>query len=500
MKIPMKLDSMPDRGGKPSVRELLSLVDFNPLKGTIDLSGARIVMQRANVGHIMREELRSLLGEEATRVFLLRQGYLTGRADARFVQEMWPMLSIGDAFTAGTRLHTFTGTVRVETVHNDFDFKRGRFSGEFIWHTSVEAEQIAQNGLRTSEPCCWTLVGYASGYATAFFGKPILYKEISCIAQGKDHCRVIGKPLEDWKPDDPAVIRFKEQIIPREPTRPAAHPKASRAVTGANPISAPIEEALRLCFDAGQPCIVSGPDDSGRRRALCAVVCPQTAEPEWLDGATLTVGALDEFRKTSKQPVLIDRIEQCSRAVQHRLSQGRAPFHGLTTASPKQLRSDRRIETAFFSVIAVGIVVMPAFQDRTEIERRNVVGWLSQEVATRFRTQVPDAETIAALAATDRLIGLSQVTGVLKRLALSQGDLQSAISAFARPVQDSTSDPRLEGWISDTLSAGVLDVNALERKVRSTAFDLEDGNLAAAARRLGLTRAQLAYRMKADAD
>ena len=28
----------------------------------------------------------------------------------------------------------FTGTVRVETLHNDFDFRNDRFSGDFLWH------------------------------------------------------------------------------------------------------------------------------------------------------------------------------------------------------------------------------------------------------------------------------------------------------------------------------------------------------------------------------
>lgn len=165
------------------------------------------------------------------------------------MRENWPTLSIGDAFTAGTRLHTLTGTVRVETVHNDFDFKRGRFSGEFIWHNSVEAEHIASKGLRTTEPCCWTLVGYASGYASSFFGKPIFYKEVTCIAQGKPHCRVVGKPLEDWKPDDPAVIRFRDRVLPREPVRPAMAAPSSRVSRAADPAVDPIT-ASRPRFSA----------------------------------------------------------------------------------------------------------------------------------------------------------------------------------------------------------------------------------------------------------
>src|SRR4051812_24334484 len=109
-----------DRGGRPTVRELLSSLVFNPVDGTIRLNGDRIVMQRAAVGAELRRELIRLLGQHEARVFLTRLGFLSGQADARFVRTRWPNLDPGDAFTAGTRLHTFSGVVRVETVYNDF--------------------------------------------------------------------------------------------------------------------------------------------------------------------------------------------------------------------------------------------------------------------------------------------------------------------------------------------------------------------------------------------
>jgi hypothetical protein len=113
-------------GGKPTVRELLSSLVFNPVDGTIRLNGERIMMQRAAVGSELRRELISLLGPHETRVFLIRLGFMSGRADARFIRSRWPSLDIGDAFTAGTRLHTFSGIVRVETVYNEFDFRTSR--------------------------------------------------------------------------------------------------------------------------------------------------------------------------------------------------------------------------------------------------------------------------------------------------------------------------------------------------------------------------------------
>ena len=501
MKIPVSTDALPDRGGKPSVRELLSSVNFNPIKGMIDLSGARIVMQRANVGHLMREALRDLLGEEETRVFLLRQGYLSGRTDARFVQENWPQLGIGDAFTAGTRLHTFTGTVQVETVHNDFDFRRGTFSGEFIWHNSVEAEQIARTGLRTAEPCCWTLVGYASGYATEFFGKPIFYKEMSCVAQGKASCRVIGKPLSDWKADDPAVIRFATRVLPREAGRPAPHTASTRRQPSDDAIVAPVRDSVMLRRHAGTGCILSGPPDSGRRHVLDALICPDSTTPVWHDGATLTVAELLASLKSTKQPVLIDRIDLCSAEVQRHLAANPSPspFFGLTTLSLAGLRTAPQIEPAFFSRLAVSLVVMPGLAEREATERMRIVAQLAAQVAQQMPTPRIDDDTVAALAQADALTGLSQITGVLQRQALLNESLPESIAALSRPRQDQSDDPRIAAWIDATLTSGFLDLDAVERKIRAAALAIEGGNLAAAARRLGLTRAQLAYRERVDA-
>ena len=49
MKAPLEPSTLLDRG-KPTIRELLSNLVFNPVDGTIRLNGDRIVMQRAAVG------------------------------------------------------------------------------------------------------------------------------------------------------------------------------------------------------------------------------------------------------------------------------------------------------------------------------------------------------------------------------------------------------------------------------------------------------------------
>ena len=49
MKAVFESSAMLDRGGKATMRELLSSMVFNPADGTIRLNGDRLVMQRSAV-------------------------------------------------------------------------------------------------------------------------------------------------------------------------------------------------------------------------------------------------------------------------------------------------------------------------------------------------------------------------------------------------------------------------------------------------------------------
>jgi transcriptional regulator with PAS, ATPase and Fis domain len=51
------------------------------------------------------------------------------------------------------------------------------------------------------------LLGYAISYSSFFLGRQIIYKEVSCRGCGDSHCRIIGKPAEQWD-DAEEVMRY----------------------------------------------------------------------------------------------------------------------------------------------------------------------------------------------------------------------------------------------------------------------------------------------------
>ena len=93
MKMPHQMTALMDRGSRPTVRELLSSLVFNPVDGTIRLNGDRLIMQRAAFGAELRSQLIRSLGEEEARSFLIRLGFQLGKNDAKFVRDSWHNLT-----------------------------------------------------------------------------------------------------------------------------------------------------------------------------------------------------------------------------------------------------------------------------------------------------------------------------------------------------------------------------------------------------------------------
>ena len=182
----------------PTVDDLAQSLLFTPGDGRIWLNDQRMLLLHASALGVIRRELVETIGHQQSRGLLTRVGYTSGAKDAEFIRRKWPDSELATAFNAGPRLHCLEGFVKVTPVRFEFDVDRGAFFAEFLWHDSSEAaESIATYGVG-STPACWMQLGYASGYASAFLGKLILYREVECMAMGAPHCRLIGRPADEW--------------------------------------------------------------------------------------------------------------------------------------------------------------------------------------------------------------------------------------------------------------------------------------------------------------
>lgn len=190
-----------------AVQDLRDRFVFDPDQADIRLGKRRMLLVDDLGLGIMRQELIQALGFERARGVFSRIGYGIGVTDARFAQEVRGEGNLLDIYRAGPQLHALKGAVRVEELAFQADFEAGHFYGEYLWHNSAEClSHLNQHGVGT-QPAGWQQSGYASGYASTFFGRPMVFRELECVAMGHQRCYLVGKPANEW-PDAEAELRW----------------------------------------------------------------------------------------------------------------------------------------------------------------------------------------------------------------------------------------------------------------------------------------------------
>jgi transcriptional regulator with AAA-type ATPase domain len=537
VKVSNDQEALLDRGGHPTLRELLSHLVFSPANGTLRLGNTRMVLQRTSFLSHLREEISQRHGRDEAMVLLMRLGFQAGVEDSKFVHSSWQHLDMGDAFTAGTRLHTVSGIVRVETVHNDFDFKKGKFSGEFLWHESAEASEHRKHYGDADAPVCWSLVGYASGYATNSLGKLIVYKETQCNAMGHRHCRVVGKPAEAWGEDDPTVQLFRKKIVPRVldgiPARNNSAVKwgspASEEVQNAPldlesltvlPVRAGLERAVR----AGFPLLITGPSGSGKMVAARYAANQITGvgkSPDILNCSELDTEKLRAAlthrnsraeRGAKRACIILQDIELLSEATQAFLEvhlreaarEGDAFVIAITGKSLLGFGVSPNFRPVLRQLLTFSSVAMPQLLDRPD-DLAPLSRGLIDRLAMRMRAPSKVVGP-SAMSALSKLVFKENIAGLEALLARAFMALAENDEIDGRAIEEAWN---LTSIIEGNVAKGEAISTLAEQALNCHGFELEElnqaiyalavrraeGNIAQAAKMLGISRAQLAYRL-----
>ncbi|PXW92306.1 regulatory Fis family protein [Sphaerotilus hippei] len=183
-------------------QELVSRLHFDAREGHIWLNGQRMVLLHNSAMGVLRRELIESLGLDRARGLITRMGYNCGANDAELARKLRQFDRPIDAVYIGPQLHMLEGVARIEKVMLELDEEAGHFLGEFNWHGSAEAEAHVQMYGIGSHTACWQQAGYASGFVSRFMGRPVVFRELQCRAQGATHCVIVGKPAEDWEDAD----------------------------------------------------------------------------------------------------------------------------------------------------------------------------------------------------------------------------------------------------------------------------------------------------------
>jgi len=174
---------------------------FNPEEGKLLFHDERMIIMSAEAFGLYMRELINIGGAQLCKIFLRRLGESTGRMDAKSIKERLNPDTDLDWLAFGPVIHTWEGIVKAVPEQIDYDRDAGTFIMKGTWDNSFFAEQYLKIIGPSKEAVCWMLTGYATGYASEFFGRKLLCKEPTCVAKGDERCRFEIRLGNEWGDD-----------------------------------------------------------------------------------------------------------------------------------------------------------------------------------------------------------------------------------------------------------------------------------------------------------
>ena len=525
--------------------------------GQIHLENERMVLLHTQALAALRGELIQTLGTHRTRGLLMRMGFEGGRRDAEMARRLAPNASDEDLLLIGPALHALEGVAHIKPTSLKLDIARGIFEMEANWDYSYEAElQIRDHGTNNDGPVCWMKLGYASGFASTLVGCTILFREVECMGCGHARCHVIGKTLEMWggkaaeevklmQPD-----RVADQLIAlQEQVSMLRHSLGNEINTGfmigASPTFLRAYELVEKVAQSQSTVLLLGETGVGKemfarsihalssRRSAPFVAVNCGALPENLVEAELFgvekgayTGAdrsrAGRFELAKGGTIFLDELGELSASAQVKmlrvLQTGEFERIGDTRTRTAEVRivaatnrnlTERMKEGGFradlfFRLNGFPITIPPLRERREDI----------LPLAAHFIRKICAREGKAITGMTDQakemLLAYSwpgnirELENVIERsviLAESGSEIDLPFmkdGPFLAPASPASATPETE-QISETdiahkVITGAIAIRDIEAKVIEIAVERSNGNLSEAARMIGISRRQLAYR------
>jgi DNA-binding NtrC family response regulator len=189
------------------LKRLREQLRFSPDTGHIRLFDQRMLLMHGFSMSELRRELIERLGQHTARGMFTRLGYQQGLEDHRGIRETLDG-SPETVVRVGPQLRQTQGYVQHTPLSVDVSLARAEFFGDFTWTDAWEAEAHLRHFGRSGCPVCWMGVGYASAMATAALGKPVLAREVECVAMGHPQCRAVMNTLDGWGAEADDDLQF----------------------------------------------------------------------------------------------------------------------------------------------------------------------------------------------------------------------------------------------------------------------------------------------------
>lgn len=222
--VPEELQSIFDQA-EENVKSYFKETICNPEDAEININDERYVLMRSSAisyefVDVFREFYSNRGDEEAIRIannFLFDIAHVLGKEDAKAFHKKMKLQDPVQKLSAGPVHFAYTGWANVEVLPESKPSPDSNFFMKYYHHNSFEAQAWIKAGRTSKLPVCTMNSGYSSGWCEESFGIPLTAVEISCEAQGADHCTFIMAPpdrIEEYLDRDEAVDSKSEYEVP----------------------------------------------------------------------------------------------------------------------------------------------------------------------------------------------------------------------------------------------------------------------------------------------
>ncbi|MFA7587923.1 MAG: sigma 54-interacting transcriptional regulator [Novosphingobium sp.] len=536
----------------PDYHDLASKLQFSPEMGRIWRDGERCVLLSNAALASWRGRLVAELGQEAASKFFWEIGFAEGARCAIGAKKLRPDRDFLDAFAVGPQAHALTGFGWTQIEHLESDPARGHFEGRFLVHDSIEAAiHLGAQG-QSTDPVCWMQTGFASGFATTFAGQPIIMRELECAGRGDAACLLAAKPQSEWHQLD----ELEKSAAPVIMTERGVY--AGETVIGVSAGFLAAKTMIERTATSDATLLFMGETGVGKevlaklahrlssRKAKPFVALNCAAIPEGLIEAELfgvakgaytgaVVARPGRFELANGGTLFLDEIATLSPLAQTKIlraiQEGEFERVGdtrttkvevrLIAASNVELTEAVRAGTfradLFYRISTLPVRVPPLRQRREDIPV--LLEHFRLRYSRRHDRTVPGfaARAINALLVYDFPGNVRELERMVERAVLLADDGRAidlrhlfleTDNLELNPVMGLTSDGRIAAADTaddrDDLVRQMLDLivdgggslQEMEQMVIREALEASGGNVARAARTLGLTRRQLALRLE----
>lgn len=551
----------------PADDDLRQLVRFSTDDGLIWLAGQRMLLLHSASLSALRREMLNTVGVEHTRRMLLRSGYASGERDALLARQIRPGASLFDMFAVGPQLHGLEGAVRATPEVFEVDEQAGRLRCVVRWDHSWEAEAHVREWGPQNEPACWMLLGHASGYASAFFRRPAIFRESQCAASGHSHCLIEGRFVEEW-PDgellardyapESMLVHLDELQSQVEALRTRLQPIDRQGpLLGQSQAFTKAVSLLQKAATTQVTVLLTGETGVGKERfasALhamspradkpfvavnCAALPSELIESELFGaekgaftGATTT--RIGRFERAHGGTLLLDELGELPLSAQAKLLRVLQSGEVERLGSAQTIKIDVRVVAATNVDLEKAVeegrfrrdllyrlniypIHIPALRERIDDIELLAMHLLKKYSALHNKSVAGLSDRATAALRSHHWPGnVRELENLMERglILTSAGELIDVDALFPQwcagdqaiidaqgflaqenPAQNGIDESARAADLYDAMQARGLSMEALENILLQEAVQRAGGNLAAAARALGMTRPQISYRL-----